>query len=242
MSEHIDIQHQQEFYNQYWQGLQPLSSYKVSRAKWIMDVLLQARKAYTENIKLLDLGCGDGRLVPLWQAITGADAHGLELSPQAVETAQNMFPSVHYKQGDATAAGYESNSFDIIICQEVLEHIEQQDQLIAEAARIMKTGGTLILTTPNKYYFDHRKGGNYSTQPIEQIIDKKELFSLLRPRFQVQSYETLIYAKGDYGSYTYLTNQYLLAMLRRLNLEHSWKNRLLKAGYGLHMAVVCKKH
>ena len=105
----------------------------------------------------------------------------------------------------------------------------------------MADKGYLILTTPNKLYFDNRKGGNYSTQPIENIIDKTTLYQLLNRQFEITSYETLVYASGDYGPYRMLTNKYWLAILRRLGLEKAWKQRLLKKGYGLHMAVVCRK-
>lgn len=235
-----NIQDQKVFYNAYWQGLQPLSSYKLARTKWIMDAVQKIRGRNT-GIRLLDLGCGDGRLVPLWQAITGAEAHGLELSPEAVNTAQKLFPAIHYKEGDATATGYGNGMFDIIVCQEVLEHVEQQDKLVAECARVIKDKGHLILTTPNRFYFDRRKGGNYSQQPIENIIDKQQLIRLLTPFFEIQSFETLIYATGDYGVYRFVTNRYWLSVLRRLGAANAWKRYLLKKGYGLHMAVVCRK-
>lgn len=234
------IQEQKDFYDNYWQGLKPLSSYKIARTKWILDVLLRLRKS-TMPAKVLDLGCGDGRLAPLWQAVTGAETHGLELSPQAVKTAQSMFPFIRYKEGDATVTGYANNTFDIIVCQEVLEHIEQQDRLVTECARILRDEGHLILTTPNKFYFDRRKGGNYSQQPIENLVDKQILRTLLNAHFEVATYETLVYARGDYGIYRLVTNRYLLAILRRLGAEQAWKNYLLKRGYGLHMAVVCRK-
>ncbi len=237
-----DIQEQKEFYNTYWQGLPPLSTYKVMRTRWIMDALLKIRRQVNdENTKLLDLGCGDGRLVPFWQAITGADAYGLELSPKAVDTAQQLYPGIKYTEGNAIQTTYPASNFDIIICQEVMEHIEQQNALIKECARITKTYGWLVLTTPNKFYFDNRKGGNYSNQPVEKLVNKEDLIQLLTPYYDVQSYETLIYAKGDYGIYKFITNRYLLAILRRLGIENLWKQYLLKKGYGLHMAVVCRK-
>lgn len=232
------IQAQKDFYDRYWQGLKPLSSYKIQRTKWILDQLLHLRKRYSGVITLCDLGCGDGRLLPLWQAVTGAEAYGIELSPKAMEQAAIQYPGIHYESGDATATGYNAAMFDILICQEVLEHVEEQEVLIAEIARILKPEGALVLTTPNKFYFDRRKGGNYSQQPIEQIIDKKRLEDLLKKDFDVTTYTTLVYAKGDTGIYKRLTNRYWLGILRRAGLENSWKQYLLRKGYGLHMAVI----
>jgi 2-polyprenyl-3-methyl-5-hydroxy-6-metoxy-1,4-benzoquinol methylase len=237
-----DVHQQKYFYDEYWKGLKPIGAYKMQRTQWIMNVLLAERKKIQHvDIKLLDLGCGDGRLVPLWNVVAGGTAYGLELSPQAVATAGKMYPFINYAEGDATRTPYANEMFDIIVCQEVIEHVEGQQQLINECNRILKKGGTLILTTPNKFYFDRRAGGNYSQQPIENIIDKKQLLSLLQPSFNVESFETLIYAKGDKGVYTRITNRYWLAILRMMGLSKNWKQYLLSKGYGLHMAVVCRK-
>ncbi|MCB0700223.1 MAG: class I SAM-dependent methyltransferase [Chitinophagaceae bacterium] len=242
MSNTQDIQQQKTFYDAYWKDMAPLSSYKLQRMAWITECLVSIRKNIDNKTPtLLDLGCGDGRLAPLWQSIIGGDTYGLELSPKAVEVANKMFPSVKYTEGDATNTPYDSNTFDVIVCQEVLEHVEEQQKLVDECNRILKKGGYLILTTPNKFYFDRRDGGNYSNQPIENIIDKTQLLELIQPAFAILSYTTLIYAKGDKGIYKTITGRYLLAMLRRMGFIDRWKKRLLKKGYGLHMAVVCQK-
>ena len=43
-----------------------------------------------------------------------------------------------------------SNSFDTVICFQVIEHIRRDDTLLAEMKRILKPGGRLLLTTPNR--------------------------------------------------------------------------------------------
>lgn len=236
-----DIEQQKQFYNERWKGLKPLGSYKLQRTQYIMEVLSGIRREMEGELKLLDLGCGDGRLVPLWQSITAADAQGIELSPHAVQTAMEMFPTIKYTQGDATHTPYQDEEFDIVICQEVIEHIEDQAQLIKECSRILKKDGWLILTTPNRYYFDRRKGGNYSTQPIEKLLNKDELIDLLRSRFEITQYDTVIYAGGDYGVYKVFTNRYLMSAMRHAGLINQWKRTLLKKGLGLHMIATCRR-
>lgn len=236
-----DLESQKQFYDEYWRGMKPLSSYKLQRVEYITGKLNDIRKATKDDIKLLDLGCGDGRLVPLWQSITAGEAHGLELSPEAVKTAQSMFSTVTYKQGNATETPYADNEFDVIVCQEVIEHVEEQQKLINECSRLLKKNGWLIITTPNRYYFDRRKGGNYSKQPIEKLLNKNELLTLLRNSFNLADYDTVIYAQGDFGAYRVLTNRYLLGALRRTGYLPKWKQLLLSKGLGLHMIATCRK-
>ena len=114
MSTHNTIQQQQDFYDNYWEGEPPISTYKVRRLQWILDVLLKVRKQYDHDLRLLDLGCGDGRLVPMWKAVAGGEAYGLDLSPQAMQVAATRTPAIHYTSGDATHTPYDNAMFDII--------------------------------------------------------------------------------------------------------------------------------
>ena len=52
-----------------------------------------------------------------------------------------------------------------------------EEKRISECSRILKSDGYLILTTPNKYYFDRVKGGNYSKQPIENLFTIDEIIN-----------------------------------------------------------------
>jgi 2-polyprenyl-3-methyl-5-hydroxy-6-metoxy-1,4-benzoquinol methylase len=96
--------------------------------------------------KVLELGCGTGygmrQLAPLVDTYIGLDKF---TNPNA-EVPQNAavftadFPNLQ---------NIASNSFDSIICFQVIEHIQDDVKLVTEAARILKPGGKLYLTTPN---------------------------------------------------------------------------------------------
>jgi len=205
---HDKVQHQKDFYDEYWKDFRAFSSYKIQRVIWIISTLLKIRSSLpSPEPKILDMGCGDGRLASFWKEVTGAELHGLDLSPRAVMNARNRYPFVNYLEGNATDSPYEDETFDLIVSQELIEHIENQRAFIAECGRILKRNGYLILTTPNKYFFDRREGGNYSGQPIENIVDKAQLFSLVCPDFVVRRFETIIWAAGDYGAYRLLANR-----------------------------------
>lgn len=108
--------------------------------------------AYKEAIKYLgnlaiELGCGDGYGIKLlaqhchWYAgIDKYDAGWATLNPR----------SAFFKSHLPRLNNIGDNCFDTVICFQVIEHIKEDKSLISEIHRILKPGGTLLLTTPNK--------------------------------------------------------------------------------------------
>jgi len=228
------LKEQKDFYDEYWKSRDAISFSKRARLIAIMKKLDSYCKPGTK-LKILDLGCGDGRSVAVW-SLFGAP-FGLELSPAAVHVGNRCFPEFKIIEGDATNIPFENNSFDLVINQEVIEHIENQELLLQECGRILKTGGHLILTTPNKYYFDRRKGGNYSNQPIEKIIGSHYLSSIVSMNnFSIIEIETIIPKKGDYGVYYFLDR--ILGRIRLIIPFINYvKNRFLLSAHILIVAV-----
>lgn len=228
------LKEQKDFYDEYWKSRDAISFSKRSRLIAIMQKLDSYCKPGTK-LKILDLGCGDGRSVAVW-SLYGVP-FGLELSPEAVREATRCFPEFKIIEGDATNIPFEDNSFDIVINQEVIEHIENQELLLRECRRILKSGGHLILTTPNKYYFDRRKGGNYSNQPIEKIMGPQYLSLLVnKSDFSILEMESIIPKKGDYGVYYFLDR--LIGRFRFIiPLINYIKNKYLFSAHLLVVAV-----
>ena len=112
--------------------------------------------------RLLDLGCGEGR-----HAISGyllADAHviGVDLSSRDLTTAQQRLNDFRGEQIDTgkscnfvRASGltlpFADNSFDKVICSEVLEHILDYPAMLAEIRRVLKPGGVFAASVPRYF-------------------------------------------------------------------------------------------
>ena len=108
----------------------------------ILDVL-QADHA------LLDMGAGAG--IVSHMNFKGIAKHitGIDLDPRVVE---NPF----LNEGivcDVTATSLPDNQFDVIICDNVLEHIAEAEAFFKEVTRLLKPGGRFLGKTPNKYHY-----------------------------------------------------------------------------------------
>jgi len=93
---------------------------------------------------LLDLGCGFGGYSKAFLD-AGAKVIGTDLSPS---NNQYDIPMV---SGDALNLPYKHNSFDIVICASLIEHVPQPVLLLTEINRVLKSGGLLYLSFPPFY-------------------------------------------------------------------------------------------
>jgi SAM-dependent methyltransferase len=119
-----------------------------------------ARLGVQRGDRLLDLGCGFGRhayqAARLGAAVVGYDA-GAEEVRNVVDTFGAMAVAgeldaekarVGAVQGDALALPFAEASFDRVIASEVLEHIPDDQQAMAELARVLRPGGSMAVTVP----------------------------------------------------------------------------------------------
>ncbi len=114
--------------------------------------------------RILDIGCGRGELV-LHCALRGAEAVGIDYSEAAVgltETTLHAAPDEARERAsvlrmDATELQFASASFDAALMTDVVEHLSphELDRALAEAFRVLKPGGRLIVhTCPNRLLID----------------------------------------------------------------------------------------
>lgn len=108
----------------------------LEKMSWIEDYLSTIPKSY----RILDAGCGEGLLVKKFRE-AGWNITGYDLNYQ----------SEYVIQGDLLDIKFGDGSFNMILCLDVLEHIsfENQGQVLREFSRLLKPGGTLVLSVPN---------------------------------------------------------------------------------------------
>jgi len=117
--------------------------------------------------RALDVGIGNGRLLPIYAPhvaqVTGMDISSEQLD-QASQAAKKIgIPFDTLLCQEASRIEISDNSFDLIICSRVLQHVFNWRESVAEFARILKPGGDLVLLTYNrlsiyglKKYYQHK--------------------------------------------------------------------------------------
>lgn len=114
------------------------------------------RRLSGEHGALLDVGCGNGRnLLRLREASPGLVLSGTDISESGCATVRELgFDARPADAGEALP--FDPDSFDFVLCGEVIEHVVDPDGLLIELRRVLKPGGRLILTTPNLAYAVNR--------------------------------------------------------------------------------------
>jgi 2-polyprenyl-3-methyl-5-hydroxy-6-metoxy-1,4-benzoquinol methylase len=102
--------------------------------------------------QILDLGCGQGHMAEkMRQAIDRAEFSGLDYSISAIEYAHEKYPRIDFAVGDANDCPYAKEFFDVVVCNNLWEHVPDPVFLLSGIRRILKNGGSLIVSTPSRY-------------------------------------------------------------------------------------------
>ncbi|HEX3905121.1 MAG TPA: class I SAM-dependent methyltransferase [Polyangia bacterium] len=104
------------------------------------------------DIDVLDMGCGEGAYVAAMLA-EGANARGVEYDGEKVRALRERMPEFdRVTQGDIEDLPFAADSFDLVLLNEVLEHVPNQERALTEARRVLRRGGRIVLLSPNRLY------------------------------------------------------------------------------------------
>lgn len=98
---------------------------------------------------LLDIGCWDGRATQRYAKAIGARAYGIEVFPVPAEKAAATGIEVHSANLEHDALPWSDATFDVVIANQVFEHLKNIWLPLAEVYRVLRPGGTFVLSVPN---------------------------------------------------------------------------------------------
>lgn len=99
---------------------------------------------------LLEVGCGEGRGIDL--ILPRVDRYtAIDKIAEVISTLQNKYPQAEFHADHLPPLRpFKDSSFDTVITFQVIEHIEDDDFFLREIHRVLKPGGTALITTPNR--------------------------------------------------------------------------------------------
>lgn len=99
--------------------------------------------------RILDLGCGMGMYVSRLRQFSD-DVHGVDVDPDKIAKASAWLPNLHVSPAEHLP--FDDRSFDMVLLNEVIEHVDDDRQAIREAYRILRPGGHIVVYAPNRLY------------------------------------------------------------------------------------------
>lgn len=96
---------------------------------------------------ILDAGCGEGFILKiLYENKIGKKLEGIEYSNDALKIGKGLHPYLNLKKGSIYSLSYKNDQFDIVLCTEVLEHLEDPVKALKEIERVSKK--YVLITVP----------------------------------------------------------------------------------------------
>ena len=124
-------------------------------AQTLMDSEHRGRYSWAAQLvadrSTLDAGCGTGYGLEILARGSAAELTGIDIDPGAVGAARRRGEreGAAVAEGDLQALEFPDDRFDLAVCFETIEHLESPERGIAELRRVVRPGGTLVVSSPN---------------------------------------------------------------------------------------------
>ncbi len=113
-------------------------------------VIEEVKQLLPSKPKYLDLGCGDGDLTSkIAEIIEASEVFGIDNDEKALVKASKRGIVMFKCDLDKHSLPFSDDSFDLITAFEVIEHLANPRNILRESLRILRSGGLLIIETPN---------------------------------------------------------------------------------------------
>lgn len=100
--------------------------------------------------RLLDVGCGTGHHLAEARS-EGHEVAGVDGSLEMLERARRLNPGADLRQADVERLPFEAESFDVVLCVEVLRYLPDVRRCVGEMARVLRPGGTCLVTASPRF-------------------------------------------------------------------------------------------
>ena len=213
----------------------------LDRGLFVRSIL--EKKIKCENLTILDLGSGQGGTAKILSE--NNQVISLDLNIVRLKLQEDFKDNIQRVNGDALIVPLKADSFDLIILQDVIEHVNDPQSLIISLYSLLKKNGILYLSTPNrlsvfnvisdphwglpllsifsrktirKYFLRNFRKSESERKDIAQLLSLKELMTLFGNKFNFAlftSYAVEELLKGNKGI---IWSDFHLALLKLIKI------------------------
>jgi SAM-dependent methyltransferase len=217
-------------------------------ARVISELGLQVQHA-----AVLDAGTSTGPNLGLLRELGFTDIHAVDLSPEAVRICKSQgFHQV--RLGDVCALPYAEGTFDLVLATDVIEHVDDDGLALRELRRVLKPGGTALITVPafpslwgvSDEIGEHKR--RYRIRPLSERITKAGLeadqtyhfnYLLFVPIFLVRQLTRLF--RGRVKNENHINTPLLNRVLTSLFSLDVRTASIVRPPAGVSIMALCKK-
>ena len=171
------------------------------------------KKNKNKNLKVLEIWCW------LWYLThsinqTWNKCIWVDLSKEAINNAKKFFPDGEYHVWDVFANKdiLKDNLFDVIVATELIEHIDDYEKFFSSCNRYLKKWGTVILTTPNKWYYRKDAIRIWDLPPVHTVRFSYDTFQKIWEiyDFDIATYNYSLNSKSSNLLFAKFYNNFIL--------------------------------
>jgi SAM-dependent methyltransferase len=213
----------------------------LARGRFVLSVIENKMKC--ENLTILDLGSGQGGTAKILSE--NNKVISFDLNIVRLKSQEDFKDNIQRINGDALNVPLKSDSFDLIILQDVIEHVNDPQSLLIPLHGLLKKNGILYLSSPNKlsvfniisdphwglpfvsllkrksikrYFLKNFRKSEYERKDIAQLLSLNELIILFENKFKCTlftSYAVEELLKGNKGI---IWSDFHLALLKLIKI------------------------
>ncbi|MFC1851422.1 class I SAM-dependent methyltransferase [candidate division CSSED10-310 bacterium] len=171
--------------------------------------------------KCLEIGCGGGRQCVSLSRLGAASVVGVDFGVESIKFAEKMkkklaIGNIRYQIGNAYDLPFREQQFDVVVSNGVFHHLERMDGALAEAFRVLKSGGWMWL-------YVNGAGGMFNDlmdtiKVIMQGTDKNQALEILRS-FGLNEHKMFHLVDGFYATYIYSRWDQLNELLTKIGFK-----------------------
>ncbi|MPT33962.1 MAG: class I SAM-dependent methyltransferase [Flavobacterium sp.] len=151
---------------------------------------------YVTGKTVLDIASGEGYGTNLLSE-NAAFVYGVDIDETTVAAATRKYHknNIRFQQGSTSSIPLENQSVDVVVSFETIEHHDQHDEMMREIKRVLKPGGMVIISTPDKLYYSDQR--NFKNEFHIKELYQQEFETLLSGYFAKQQLLAQRYCNGN---------------------------------------------